>query len=98
MIRHVVVVTLAEGAAEERVAEGVAALAALDQAIPQIRALSVGRGTTASGEPSRTIGLVVDVASRDDLAAYNQHPAHRAAGAKLAEVMTSAAVADVELD
>ena len=78
MIRHVLTWTLiAEGAEGKNAAftelsEGFGALPAL---IPEIKMLQIGRDIDET-KGNWDVALIIDFATTDDLAAYQQHPEH----------------------
>jgi hypothetical protein len=74
--------------------ETVRLLRAAEQ-IPQVRRLSVGRNLS-SVASSYDVGLVIEVDSLADLAAYLEHPLHEAAGEFSRPRRTAIASCDIE--
>ncbi len=77
MLTHVVLVTIAEGTAEERVEALVDGLRALPAEIPEIGEYQVGRDLGLA-EGNAEVAIVARFASPEDLATYIAHPAHQA--------------------
>ncbi len=81
MIRHIVMWRLADTPDKaERAAEIKEGLEALKDKIKEISEIEVGINTNDNDTVSDVV-LVSAFASHDDLAAYIQHPAHKAVGA-----------------
>jgi hypothetical protein len=78
MIRHVLTWTLVADSADGKnaafteLSEGFGALPAL---IPEIKMLQLGRDIDET-EGNWDVALIIDFANTDDLAIYQQHPAH----------------------
>lgn len=77
MLNHVVLFTLKEGVSEAQVDAALEALAALPDAIPEIRSFDCGRDAGLSAN-SAEMALVATFDSAEDFATYRQHPAHKA--------------------
>lgn len=99
MIRHIVSWTLKAVEPEARsvaAAEIAEAFEALVPLIPEILSLTVARSVASRGK-NHDVVLIVDVASLEDLEAYQVHPAHiRAAGVVGARVSSRAGI-DIEV-
>jgi hypothetical protein len=79
MLRHVVMITLredAEPALDERLRALEAGLRGMPAAIPEIRALELGRDVV-HGARSAQLVLIVDLDDLEALERYRVHPAHR---------------------
>ena len=72
-------------------------LEALRGQIPGLRRLEVGFDFSAT-ENSSDVVLVAEFATRADLAAYQIHPAHKAAGTFVREVVSERRLVDCEAD
>ena len=72
-------------------------LEALRAQIPGLRRLEVGFDFSAT-ENSSDVVLVAEFATRADLAAYQIHPAHKAAGTFVREVVSERRLVDCEAD
>ena len=84
MLTHIVLVTIADDAPEERVEALVAGLRALPDQIPEIVDYQVGRDLGLA-EGNAEVAIVARFASAEDLATYVAHPAHQAAVRDLLE-------------
>ena len=100
MIRHIVCWKFREsaegGTKEENLRKARAMLLALPGVIPEIRALEVGTDQVRS-EHSWDMALVGTFASRADLVAYQQHPAHQAVFPFLRAVWSERCSVDYEI-
>ena len=96
MIRHIVIMKFSDVCSAAQHEQMLDLLRGLREHVPQVRALSVG--TQISAE-SRTpdVGLVVDVDSLDDLAAYAEHPYHLGIGQFFSGIKASVTAVDVAL-
>ena len=70
-------------------------LEALRGQIPGLLRLEVGLDFSAT-ENSADVVLVTEFASRDDLAAYQVHPAHKAVGVFVSQVVSERRFVDYE--
>jgi len=73
-VRHIALLTLADDCDVDALLE---ALAGLPAAIPELRRYAVGRDLGIS-EGNATVAVVADVDDEAAIAAYRDHPAHRA--------------------
>ncbi|HSA33190.1 MAG TPA: Dabb family protein [bacterium] len=100
MIRHVVMWTLFESAdGHDRAANALRAkekLLALKDKIPLVRAMEVGIDLLHS-DRSYDLCLIASFDSLDDLAAYNDHPAHREVAALMGKIREKAVAVDFEV-
>ena len=100
MIRHIVSFTFcdAEGRTRrenaERVKERLDAMPAL---IPQIVRSETHLGAEGQAEGNADLILLSDFRNWEDLAAYLDHPDHRAVGAMMAPIRQSRAAIDIEI-
>ncbi len=97
-LRHVVAWRLAtedDRLRAEQAAEIVARLQALRSVIGGIESLSVGVDTI--GGSNWDVALAVDFADREALAAYQDHPEHRAVAAYVVPLVAGRAAVDFEL-
>ena len=101
MLRHIVMYRFlpqAEGRTREENRKIAAALAdVLGQEVPQLRSFSYGIGCTGADGGNYDIVLICDLDDLDALAAYKQHPAHKAFGAHCHAVSDSRAAIDFDL-
>jgi hypothetical protein len=74
--RHIVLLTLADGAPAGRAEEIVAALRALPGRIPELRSYQVGVDLGIS-EGNATVAVVADTEDRAGWEAYRDHPDHQ---------------------
>ncbi|NLV54393.1 MAG: Dabb family protein [Acidimicrobiales bacterium] len=77
MLTHVVLITVADGTAEERVDALVAGLRALPDRIDAIDTYRVGRDLGLA-DGNATVGIIATFASPEALRTYVDHPDHRA--------------------
>lgn len=95
-VRHVVVWTLNGVSEQERAgqaAEVARRLTALIGVVPGIRSLTAGVDCLPGGS-NADVALVMDVDDLGALEAYQQHPAHREAGAYIRSVAASRVAVD----
>ena len=76
MIRHVSLLTFADGTTDAQIRAIGDALRALPAAIPELRAYAFGRDL-AIDTGNATFAVVADVADVADYLAYRDHPEHR---------------------
>ena len=100
MVKHIVVWRLKDFAAGNHKAENARLvrekLEALRGRIPGLLRLEVGLDFSAT-ESSADVVLVTEFATRADLAAYQVHPAHKAVGVFVREVVAERRLVDCEL-
>lgn len=100
MIRHVVMWKLLETAdGHDRAANAQRAkkaLLALRDKIPVVRSLEVGEDVLRT-ERSYDLCLIASFDSLADLAAYNDHPAHREVAAFMQKIRDKAVAVDLEV-
>lgn len=99
MIRHVVAWQLATDDAAEKREQGARVaelLLGLDGVVPQIRAISAGPEALYP-DANFDVALVADFDSREDLEAYQTHPAHLEVGAYVRSVVSGRVAVDFEL-
>lgn len=95
MVEHMVWIKFKDGVDEARQREHMEGLASLAQTVPAVQRLVVGKNFTDRAQ-GYTHGLLVTVADRAALKAYNDHPEHMAVALPLrqdAEIM----VLDIEV-
>lgn len=97
MIRHVAIVELKNSCTDEERDALVAQIAALADEIPGVLSMTAGVARDLAGAPLRKICLVSDHASRSELAAYLEHPAHRAVAVRVGELREVVSGADFEI-
>ena len=101
MIQHLVVWRLKDSALGNDKATNARLLkeklAALPGQIPRLVRLEVGRDFSAT-ENSSDVVLVTAFATKADLAAYQIHPAHKAVGAFVAQIVAERRMIDYETD
>ena len=95
MVKHIVMWKLKEENREENAKIIKERLEALKAVIPEILHIEVGRNFTDS-DMAYDLALYTEFESRQDLEVYQNHPAHKAVAAFVAEVRTARAVADYE--
>ena len=99
MVKHIVVWRLKDFAAGNHKAENARLvrekLDALRGRIPGLLRLEVGLDFSAT-ESSADVVLVTEFATRADLAAYQVHPAHKAVGVFVREVVAERRLVDYE--
>ncbi len=100
MIRHIVFWKFADDGDGRTKAGNMdrveSALLALRDAIPELRAIEVGRDF--NGSPAAfEMALVTDFDTREDLAAYQVHPEHEKVKTLVGAVTTDRAVVDYEV-
>ena len=84
MIRHIVLVSVAQDTQDETIAEIFSGLAALVEAIPGARNFAGGRSRSPENlERGYTHGFTIDFESWDDLRTYADHPEHVDLGSRL---------------
>lgn len=81
-IEHMVWIKFNDGVSGQRIADHLSNLASLRDKVPCVVELTVGENFT-DRAGGFTHGLYVRVGSRDDLAAYLEHPDHVAAAGPL---------------
>ena len=100
MVKHIVAWRLKDSAAGNGKAENARLvrekLEALRGQIPGLLRLEVGLDFSAT-ESSADVVLVAEFATRADLAAYQVHPAHKAVGVFVREVVAERRLVDCEL-
>ncbi|MFT4211877.1 MAG: Dabb family protein [Microbacterium sp.] len=97
-IRHIVAWQLATGDTAERAAQAAritAELGALRGVVPEILEITVGPDIV--GDGNWDVALIVDVADRAALDAYQRHPAHQAVVAYVRSVVSGRVAVDVEV-
>ena len=101
MLRHIVMYRFlpqAEGRTKE---ENLAIAAKLGEAvgkeIPQLRGFTCAIGAKGAAETNYDVALICDLDDFEALAAYKQHPAHKAFGAHCHAVCESRSAIDFEL-
>lgn len=101
MLRHIVMYRFlpeAEGRTKEENLKIAAALgAAVGAQIPQLRAFTCGVGSSLAVPTNYDVVLICDLDDFDALAAYKQHPAHKAFGTHCHAVCQERAAIDFEL-
>ncbi|WP_238655946.1 Dabb family protein [Paenibacillus piscarius] len=95
MIKHIVFFKLKDRS-PDKVAETVAVLRNMEGRIPQLLSIEVGTDLIHS-ERSFDIALVTEVASLEDLQAYQVHPAHKEVIAHINEVKELSVAVDYEI-
>lgn len=95
MIKHIVFFKLKDRS-PDKVAETVAVLRNMEGRIPQLLSIEVGADLIHS-ERSFDIALVTEVASMEDLQAYQVHPAHKEVIAHINEVKELSVAVDYEV-
>ncbi|CAH1190175.1 MULTISPECIES: Dabb family protein [Paenibacillus] len=95
MIKHIVFFKLKDSSPES-IAATVAVLQNMEGKIPQLISIEVGTDVVRS-ERSFDIALVTEVASLEDLQAYQVHPAHKEVIAHINEVKEVSYAVDYEI-
>lgn len=95
MIKHIVFFKLKDRSPES-IAATVAVLRNMEGKIPQLISIEVGADVVRS-ERSFDIALVTEVASLEDLQAYQVHPAHKEVIAHINEVKEVSYAVDYEI-
>lgn len=84
MIQHIVLIRFKKDVSREEIADMFAAIAAVREVVPGIRSITSGRSLELEKlEKGFRDGFVVEFEDRAALDAYQAHPDHRAAGARL---------------
>lgn len=84
MIRHIVLVRFRSDVSEQTISALFQELHEIEDKIPGLIAMTSGRSESPEKiERGYMHGFVVDFADWDALAAYQEHPAHKALGGKL---------------
>ena len=97
MLRHIVLLTLADTAGEHELAAMEEGLNSLPAIIPELLAYSVKRDAGLS-EGNATIAIVGDFEDQDGYRAYADHPVHlQVIAEKIKPVVQSRAAVQVEL-
>jgi hypothetical protein len=76
VIRHIALLTFAEGTTDAQVQAIVDALSTLPAKIPQLQSYSIGRDLGIN-EGNASFAVVADCATIDDYLVYRDHPEHR---------------------
>lgn len=98
MIRHVSVLTFADGTTDEQVRAIEEALTALAQQLPRLRAYQFGRDL-ALADTNASFAVVADFDTVADYAAYRDDPEHRRILAELiGPVLAARAAVQYEID
>lgn len=101
MLRHIVMYRFqpqAEGRTKEENLKIAATLGeAVGKEIPQLRAFTCGIGSAQAAATNYDVVLICDLDDFDALAAYKQHPAHKAFGAHCHAVCETRAAIDFEI-
>lgn len=86
MIRHIVLVKTRPDSPERDIADIFEGLCALTDTLPGARGFTGGRSTSPERlERGYAHGFTIDFESWEALAAYAEHPEHRALGARLVQ-------------
>lgn len=96
MVEHIVCIKLKPGTTEAIENEILAGLKALKETVPVVVDLSVGKDFTITRNQGYTIGLVVRLNSKADLAIYNDHPNHLPIKKRIGELAETVMAIDYE--
>lgn len=86
MLRHIVLFKFKEDYSEEQLQAVVDGMNALPDKVPQIQAFAHGKDAAVS-EGKFDYGMVADFASEEDYVTYRDHPAHKAVGATVMQIV-----------
>jgi len=91
MVKHIVIWTMKSDVTDEQKQEMKLRLMALNGKIPQLLAIDVGADAVAG-----TMSLTSEFTTADDLAVYQAHPDHQAAGAFIKPLVAARVACDYE--
>jgi len=96
MIRHLVIFEFDKTKAKQEIIQEIKnELETLPTIIPELKKIEVGININPAEK--QDLSLTADLDTLDDLALYNQHPAHLAVGAKIRSILTQRTCVDYHI-